>query len=476
MISTVLVVETDSRWREHVRNILEYMEYEVEVVTSVAEFRSLPAWSENLTAALVGQCGSEASCLEVLSLIRERNKTIPVLLLAEKNRQGALAQEIAAEVNAVLELPLRQSQLVGLLQTLRGQAALPPGAGARRSLELFRSLVGDSPGITRVRRMIEQVASSDANVLVLGESGTGKEVVARKLHYFSARRDKPFVPINCGAIPAELLESELFGHEKGAFTGAISTRQGRFEMAEGGTLFLDEIGDMTLHMQVKLLRVLQERVFERVGSNRSIQADVRIVAATHRNLEALIRDGRFREDLYYRLNVFPIDMPPLRDRREDVPLLVEELTLRFRNEKHVSVSLTQASLDALAQYAWPGNVRELANLVERLAILVPNGTVDVHELPEKYTANAKLPLPRPTEQPTGAEVTVHPSSLPRLPREGLDIKEHLNNLEYTLIKQALDEAGGVVAHAAERLHLRRTTLVEKLRKYGLSRADEVSGF
>jgi sigma-54 specific flagellar transcriptional regulator A len=479
MTSTVLMIETDPRWREHVRNVLEYQDYNVEAIASLAELRALSTWPEGLSAVLIGLCGSEEACVDVLNHVRERDKNIPVLLMVEKNRQGALVQEIAGEVNAVLELPLRQGQLVGVLQTLRGNQPATPGAGARRSLELFRSLVGDSPGISRVRRMIEQVAGSDANVLVLGESGTGKEVVARKLHYFSARRDKPFVPINCGAIPSELLESELFGHEKGAFTGAISARQGRFEMAEGGTLFLDEIGDMSLHMQVKLLRVLQERVFERVGSNRSIHTDVRIIAATHRNLEELIREGKFREDLFYRLNVFPIDMPPLRDRREDVPLLVEELTLRFRNEKRVSVKLTQAALDALSQYAWPGNVRELANLVERLAILLPNGTVDVHDLPEKYTANARLPLPRAVEASAPAavaEVTAHPISLPRLPREGLDIKEHLNNLEYTLIKQALDEAGGVVAHAAERLRLRRTTLVEKLRKYGLSRADEVSGF
>jgi len=480
MASSILIIETDPRWREHARNILEYLEdYNVESLTSVAELRAMQDWPEGLKTVMLGLCGSEEACVDALNFLRERDKNIPVLLMVEKNRQGALVQEIAGEVSAVLELPLRQNQLVGILQTLRGNAQNTPGAGARRSLELFRSLVGDSQGITRVRRMIEQVASSDANVLVLGESGTGKEVVARKLHYFSSRRDKPFVPINCGAIPSELLESELFGHEKGAFTGAISARQGRFEMAEGGTLFLDEIGDMSLHMQVKLLRVLQERVFERVGSNRSIHTDVRIIAATHRKLEELIREGKFREDLFYRLNVFPIDMPPLRDRRDDIPLLVEELTLRFRNEKRVSVKLTQAALDALSRYAWPGNVRELANLVERLAILMPNGTVDVHDLPEKYTANAKLPPPRATEPSppaTVADVTAHPISLPRLPREGLDIKEHLNNLEYTLIKQALDEAGGVVAHAAERLRLRRTTLVEKLRKYGLSRADEASGF
>jgi sigma-54 specific flagellar transcriptional regulator A len=474
MAGAVIVIDPDLKWREHVRTVLEFMEYETTPVGSLSELRALGAWPAPLSAVLIGHCASEAACIEILQHIREKDAGVLVLLLAEKGQQGAVVPEIAGEVNALVDLPLRHAQLVGLLNDARG-ASHPGTSASRRALELFRSLVGDSAGIARVRRMIEQVASSDANVLVLGESGTGKEVVARKLHYFSARRDKPFVPINCGAIPSELLESELFGHEKGAFTGAISTRQGRFEMAEGGTLFLDEIGDMTLHMQVKLLRVLQERVFERVGSNRSIHADVRIIAATHRNLEELISENKFREDLFYRLNVFPIEMPPLRERREDIALLIEELILRFKNEKRVVVRLTQAALEALSQYAWPGNVRELANLIERLAILHPNGVVDAHDLPSKYTANIKFTAPEPLLH-SPLDLSTHPFSLPRLPRDGLDIKEHLNNLEYTLIKQALDEAGGVVAHAAERLRLRRTTLVEKLRKYGLARTEEVSGF
>jgi sigma-54 specific flagellar transcriptional regulator A len=296
------------------------------------------------------------------------------------------------------------------------------------------------------------------------------------VHYHSVRRDKPFVPINCGAIPADLLESELFGHEKGAFTGAISARQGRFELAEGGTLFLDEIGDMSLHMQVKLLRVLQERTFERVGSNKTITADVRIIAATHRNLEEAIADGKFREDLYYRLNVFPIEMPPLRVRVEDIPLLITELVTRLEYEKRGSTRLTPGAIHALCQYPWPGNVREMANLIERLVIMYPYGLVDAQDLPEKFRhADGKAPPPEvePTAEPQTTPFAEY-ARVPRLPREGLDLKEHLANLEYSLIKQALDEAGGVVAHAAQRLKLRRTTLVEKLRKYGLQRADELT--
>ncbi|HHH13501.1 MAG TPA: sigma-54-dependent Fis family transcriptional regulator, partial [Thiolapillus brandeum] len=271
--------------------------------------------------------------------------------------------------------------------------------------------------------------------------------------------------------PAELLESELFGHEKGAFTGALSARQGRFEMAEGGTLFLDEIGDMPLNMQVKLLRVLQERCFERVGSNRSIQCDVRVIAATHRDLEAEIRAGRFREDLYYRLNVFPIELPALRERREDIPALVADLIARIENEKRGSVRLTAAALEALKRYDWPGNVRELANLIERLAVLYPYGVVDAGDLPEKILRQVGAQPQSDQEAPPAPAVTLEAGTPAALPAEGLDLREHLSSLEKALIRQALEETGGVVAHAAKRLKMRRTTLVEKLRKYGLRGED-----
>jgi len=310
-------------------------------------------------------------------------------------------------------------------------------------------------------------------------------VVARNLHYHSNRKAGPFVPVNCGAIPAELLESELFGHEKGAFTGAITTRQGRFEMAEGGTLFLDEIGDMPLPMQVKLLRVLQERTYERVGSNKSLTTNVRVIAATHRDLENHISEGRFREDLFYRLNVFPIEMPSLRERPEDIPLLINELVTRIEHENRGTVRLTPAAIISLCQYEWPGNVRELANVVERLVILYPYGTVDYDDLPEKFQLEGgELPeavitvmqdSPQPTQikaakvETVASQPQVATSEPDELPEDGLDLKEHLANLEYLLIKQALEESSGVVAHAANKLKMRRTTLVEKMRKYGIQR-------
>ena len=335
-------------------------------------------------------------------------------------------------------------------------------------------MAGKSTAIQKTRALIDQVAKSDATVLILGESGTGKEVVAQALHRASARRDKPFVPVNCGAIPGELLESELFGHEKGAFTGALTSRQGRFEMAEGGTLFLDEIGDMPMPMQVKLLRVLQERTFERVGSNKTINCDVRIIAATHRQLEQEIVEKRFREDLFYRLNVFPIDVPALRERPEDIPYLINDLIARMEAANRGSVRLLPRAIATLMQHNWPGNVRELSNLIERLAIISPEGSVDAADLPEKFQAyqvpdNVQITLPepdihiiRPAER--DALAMSAPGAAVHLPEQGIDLKEYLTDLENELIRQALEECNGVVAHAAKLLNMRRTTLVEKLRK------------
>ena len=345
----------------------------------------------------------------------------------------------------LLDPPIRRSQLKQLLDR----------ASRYRGKERRQRLTGNSRPIRAVRQLIEHVADFDTNVLVTGESGTGKELVARTIHELSDRRDRPFVPINCGAIPADLLESELFGHEKGAFSGAVSSRTGRFELAEGGTLFLDEIGDMSLPMQVKLLRVLQERAFERVGSNQSRQCNVRIVAATHRDLPAAIAEGEFREDLYYRLNVFPIEMPPLCKRLSDLPLLLEELLFQHQGGKKGQLRVSPAALAALAGYAWPGNIRELSNLVERLAILHPSGEIDLHDLPQKYRQ-----LSSATDAPaTEVSLSCDPPA---------DLKAHLQSIEHTLIRQAMGEAQGVVATAARLLKMRRTTLVEKLGRYAIA--------
>ena len=393
----------------------------------------------------------------------------------------------------VLNLPVVYSELTQLLHY--SQTFSHPNHQLNKANKyLVSSLVGKGIRIQEIRYLVEQVAESNANVLVLGESGTGKEVVARAIHQVSKRHKGPFVPVNCGAIPAELLESELFGHEKGAFTGAFASRKGRFELAEGGTLFLDEIGDMPMPMQVKLLRVLQERTFERVGGTKSIQADVRIVAATHRNLEDMIIAGSFREDLFYRLNVFPIEKPALRERQEDIPLLLQELLSRLEVEHKATLRFTQRALDSLMQHSWPGNVRELSNLLERLLILHSNKIIDITELPIKYRhmdaqgGTVEHIQYNPEEEALmerdalcgmfgDAPVLSDESEieeealgfLGHLPVEGMNLKDKLVEFEIEMIRQAIDSQDGVVSHAAELLSMRRTTLVEKMKKYGLSK-------
>ncbi|MCF6209679.1 MAG: sigma-54 dependent transcriptional regulator [Gammaproteobacteria bacterium] len=468
---TILLVEDDKLQRDKLAAILEFVAQEpITIIDYQAASNKL---DDGVEAIILGGCSSAEARKTTFDALHETSKNIPILVLVAENSECDLDKDMVKNAFSLINLPMRYAEVSDALH--RAQVyRLSQKRGGGMNLELFRSLVGNSRGILEVHKLIEQVANTDATVLILGESGTGKEVVARNLHYHSSRRDKPFVPINCGAIPGELLESELFGHEKGAFTGAISVRRGRFEMAEGGTLFLDEIGDMPMTMQVKLLRVLQERTFERIGGNKVLIADVRIVAATHRNLDELISAGKFREDLYYRLNVFPIDMPPLRERIDDVPLLVNELIARMENEKRGSVRFTPAALIALCQYRWPGNVRELSNLLERLVIMHPYGIVDMGDLPAKFRpAGSGENLPQVTLDPQ--LTSMMPLQPSRLPREGLDLKEHISTVECSLIKQALDEAGGVVAHAAKRLKMRRTTLVEKLRKYGLQRSESVTG-
>ncbi|MBT8144336.1 MAG: sigma-54 dependent transcriptional regulator [Gammaproteobacteria bacterium] len=338
-------------------------------------------------------------------------------------------------------------------------------APAQRARHGFFRPRGRSAQIQLLHQLIDQVAAYDTSVLITGESGTGKELVARNIHELSARKNAPFVPVNCGAIPPELIESELFGHEKGAFTGAITARKGRFEMAEGGTLFLDEIGDMDLAMQVKLLRVLQERCFERVGSNQTRDCNVRIIAATHQNLESCIADGQFREDLFYRLSVFPIETPSLRERLEDLPELVSHLASRTAHQGRPLVRFSKAAIDTLAANEWPGNVRELANLIERLAITQPSGLIDVDDLPARYRGATYSCM----DTAAGSTPTV--SNGPVLPADGIDLKNYLRTIETELIRQALGECNGVVARAARMLQVRRTTLVEKMRKYDMRATD-----
>lgn len=467
----ILVVEDNSERQANLKVVFDFIG-EPTVLTDRTHWQSVIS-SDKWLCVILGVGKADQATNELIDAVTKAHPHLPIVFTGEQDVCEKLTLIHTRHPVSSLRNPLDYTQCLNVLhrcQVAQEYDLSVDNEGENQPVALFKSLVGNSPGIHEVRRLVEHVADTDANVLIFGESGTGKEVAARALHAQSSRRDKPFVPINCGAIPSELLESELFGHEKGAFTGAVSARQGRFEMANGGTLFLDEIGDMPLAMQVKLLRILQERHFERVGSNKSIQVDVRIVAATHRNLEKEIENGRFREDLFYRLNVFPIHLPPLRERADDIPLLVNELITRIKNDNRAGVKLMPDAIDALSAYDWPGNVRELANLVERLSILYPNGIVDVSHLPDRFKQCQRSRGMPEKEQLTHTQEAV--SQVIQKVTDGIDLKEHLVQTELALITQALEENDWVVARAASYLSMRRTTLVEKMRKYGLTRPEK----
>jgi sigma-54 specific flagellar transcriptional regulator A len=436
-------------------------------VTDIEGARSILSQQVSFSAYVL-VCDSYQSFSETIKRVPLLRQLQPSLLFTSNDRQPAADLPLPEGFTAHLPLACTYRQLRTELEA----AGLHSSTGnmSRRKRQTLQSLEGSSASINHIKSLIGKVAGTEASVLILGESGTGKELVARGIHRLSDRADKPFVPVNCGAIPRDLLESELFGHEKGAFTGAISARIGRFEMAEGGTLFLDEIGDMDFNMQVKLLRVLQEKTFERIGSNKSQVADVRIIAATHNNLEQAIADGKFREDLFYRLNVFPIEMPPLRTRKDDIPALAESMIRRLANERG-QFSLHRSTYEVLMTYSWPGNVRELANLIERLRILYPGKEVMPLDLPPRYLGASNIE-PEETPSPSPPNEIKVPSI--NLALGGFDLKNHLGEIEQDCIKQALAISDGVVARAAKLLNLRRTTLVEKMRKYHLERDESMT--
>ena len=483
----ILVVDTDVARLNQLETLLSFVGEHFQTISADDVAQVIKQQANVLTVILSGALSED-----LIKLVKE-NPACPFIILDVVDKG-----EVCNFSNVVGELttPLNYAQLTEMVHHCHQyQNKLPNKRGNNAgNNSLFRSLVGVSDAMQQVRFLIEQVATTHANVLILGESGTGKEVVARNIHNLSDRNKGPFVPVNCGAIPPDLLESELFGHEKGAFTGAISTRKGRFELAEGGTLFLDEIGDMPQPMQVKLLRVLQERTFERVGGAKSIKADVRIVAATHQHLEEMIKENSFREDLYYRLNVFPIETPSLRERKEDIPLLLQELVSRFEQEQGQTVRFTEQAIESLQEHPWSGNVRELSNLIERMIIMYGEQVVNVSELPLKYRhIDVEAYQPEYPEELQEREAinelfagfgydedddssdsfeqeSNEGNQVDILPDDGLNLKEYLADLEVSLIIQALDKNDWVVARSAELLGMRRTTLVEKMRKYNLQKS------
>jgi DNA-binding NtrC family response regulator len=459
--SHVLVVDDEELYRRSLERILTRVGHEVSEARDAGEALAIAAAQPvDLVLADIRMPGING--LELVRQLHESHPDLPCIVVTGFGGPEQSIEALKAGAYWYLEKPFEQGAL-DVVRKLVDQAIEHGRLKAEnrqlqrelRSKYRFESVVGTSPALRSVLDLVGKVAETDSTVLITGESGTGKELIARALHYNSRRADRRLVTVNCGAIPEELLESELFGHVKGAFTSAVSQREGRFALAHGGTIFLDEIGDMSPNLQVKLLRVLQDRTFEPVGTSKSLTVDVRVVAATNQDLEAAIRSGRFREDLFYRLNVIPIEVPPLRQRRDDIPLLAQHFLDGMHQQRGTRVdSISDEAMALLCRYDWPGNVRELENLIERLSVLRSEGEIGVEDLPAALRG-------RP-EPAAGA---------PAIPDEGLDFRDVVDRFESDLIRRALQQTQGNKNRAAQLLGLNRTTLLEKIKKKGLEPAS-----
>ena len=456
--SRILIVDDESSLRTALFRMLDRKGHSVLTASSVEEGKMLIQGDQTLDLALVDLNLPDGDGIDLMSTIKLIHPSCQVVILTG---HGTIETAVRATQKGAFHFimkPFNMDELMSLVEKALSHKKLQQENMSLKA-ELtkkykFEQIIGQSDQLKAVLQLVERISDSDSTALITGESGTGKELIARAIHYNSNRVDNPFVAINCGAIPSELLESELFGHVKGAFTGAISNRVGRFEMADGGTIFLDEIGDLEPALQVKILRALQERSFEAVGGTKSIQVNVRVIAATNKNLEDLVSQGKFREDLFYRLNVIPIVIPALRERRTDVPLLMNHFIDHFNRTKAKRLTgVSPEAMESLMNYAWPGNIRELENLVERLAILKGQGFVDINDLPTKYRPMA----------PMGATAGTSFD----LPDDGMDFNSAVDRFENSLILRALEKTGWNRNQAALLLRLNRTTLVEKIKKKGL---------
>ena len=458
--SHVLVIDDEELYRKALERILARVGHRVSCARDATEAMAVVT-AEPVDLVLCDVRMPGINGLELVRQIREVHPDVPCIVITGYGSPEQSVEALRAGAFWYLEKPFDQGSLDVVRRLV--EQAIEHGRLKAENRQLqrqlrhryrFENIVGTSGALREALEIVEKVADTDSTVLITGESGTGKELFARALHYNSARADRPLVTVNCGAIPEELLESELFGHVRGAFTSAVSHREGRFARAHGGTIFLDEIGDMSANLQVKLLRVLQERTFEPVGSSKPIEVDVRVVAATHQDLELAIRERRFREDLFYRLNVIPIEVPPLRARREDIPELARHFLERINGDKGKQVEgFTDDALAGLAAHDWPGNVRELENLIERLIIFRGEGRIGIEDLPANVARDSAPALA---------------GSTPALPPSGLDFNDVVDRFESELIRQALERTGGNKQQAAQLLGLNRTTLHEKMKKKGLA--------
>jgi len=451
----VLVVDDEELYRRALERILTRSGYSVTSARDAGDAMSVVTTQPvDLVISDVKMPGVNG--IELVRQIQDFDPDLPCIVVTGYGTAESSVDALRAGAFWYLQKPFDQGNLDAVRRLV--EQAIEHGRlkSENRMLQSqlrmryrFENIVGQSRALQSVLETVEKVADSDSTVLIRGESGTGKELIARALHFNSRRAERMFVTVNCGAIPEELLESELFGHVKGAFTNAVSHREGRFQVADGGTIFLDEIGDMSPNLQVKLLRVLQDRTFEPVGSSKTVKVNVRVLAATHQDLEEAIRERRFREDLFYRLNVIPIEAPALRDRREDIPLLVQHFLDVSNQEKGKRIDgLSPEALDAMCRYRWPGNVRELENLMERMVILKGEGEIGVDDLPD----------------PIRADASALAGNAPAIPPQGLEFNDVVGRFETDLIRQALEHTHWNKNRAAQLLGLNRTTLLEKIKK------------
>ncbi|RMG21088.1 MAG: sigma-54-dependent Fis family transcriptional regulator [Deltaproteobacteria bacterium] len=457
MPRTILIVDDEKNILVTLSRALEVEGYEVEVAGS-ARLALRRLQQRPIDAILMDVKMPEMDGLEALEALKAGGFRQPVIMMSGHGTIDTAVQAVRNGAVDFIEKPVSTARLlVSLENALRMRALSDHNAELRREAALDQELLGSGPAMKRLRSRIAKAAPSEGRVLITGENGTGKELVARAIHAGSPRAKGPFVKVNCAAIPSELIESELFGHERGAFTGAVAARKGKFELADGGSLFLDEVGDMPPPMQAKLLRVLQEGEFERVGGDATLRVDVRVIAATNRNLEAMVEAGDFREDLYYRLNVVPIHTPPLRERKEDIPILVQrflEDACERNNRRHMRID--PEAVERLGRYEWPGNVRELRNVVERLVILSDGECIEAADVEDL------MPTPSARRGRSGAARSLY--------RPGAELRTLVAEAERAIIAAALAEHGGNMSETARALGLERSHLYKKCKALGVDRS------
>lgn len=451
MSKTVLVVDDEKDIRISLTGILEDEGYQV--LTAASGTDALEAVRQDLPDLVmldIWMPGIDG--LETLGRLKEMFPQITVIMISGHGTIETAVKATKLGAYDFIEKPLSLDKvLISVANALRMKDLQLENQELKKVAGNEYELIGDSPALNMLREQISRVAPTNASVLVTGENGTGKELVARSIHYYSLRKDRPFIAINCAAIPEELIESELFGHEKGAFTGAVAQKKGKFDMADGGTLLLDEIGDMSLKTQAKILRILQERCFQRVGGTRTVTVDVRVIAATNKDLEEEIKHNRFREDLYYRLNVIPFRVPALREHREDISLLVPHFCAQFyRREGQEPKVLHPEALELLKQHDWPGNVRELRNIIERILIMTPGKMITPGDIPMLSSARR-----------TGTEDFRH-----EIPAQGT-LREAREEFERDFIIQKLEENDWNISRTAEIIELERSNLHRKIKSYGI---------